>query len=119
MSNCFIGTLMMSHSQTQQADNTDPCINPGNPVFSCMINPKVKGVELMAIPKPQSVFYRTTSSDYGFHPPTYESSPCSYYPKSQRFSKDLSKGGMYCDNCFNTSLDRSRVYDLPNLQHTI
>lgn len=37
----------------------------------------------------------------------------------QRFTEDLGNCGMLRDNAFNTSLDRSRVYDCPNLQNTI
>ncbi|CAG5958391.1 unnamed protein product [Menidia menidia] len=83
---------MMSDSQRQQANDPRPCINPGNPVFSCMINPSVKSEEFGNVSKSlyRSILYRTTSSDYGLHPPTYESSPISFHPKSQAFSKQMS-----------------------------
>uniref|UniRef100_A0A3P8ZZI9 Uncharacterized protein n=1 Tax=Esox lucius TaxID=8010 RepID=A0A3P8ZZI9_ESOLU len=96
------------------------CVNPGNPVFSCMmVAPVAKDNSRVTWVKPQSLFYKTTSSDYGVHPPTFESSPCTYHPLSQRFTEDLGNCGMFRDNSFNTSLDRNRVYDCPNLQHTL
>uniref|UniRef100_A0A671V6F4 Uncharacterized protein n=1 Tax=Sparus aurata TaxID=8175 RepID=A0A671V6F4_SPAAU len=109
----------MSASQEQPLENGKTCANPGNPVFSCMMTPEVKDVRLPRRAKPQNPLYRTTSSAYGLLPPTFESSPCTFHPKSQRFTEELSKSGMYCDNTFNTALDRSRVYDCPNLQHTV
>ncbi|KAJ3596617.1 hypothetical protein NHX12_003021 [Muraenolepis orangiensis] len=66
-----------------------------------------------------SPWFKTTSSEYGALRPTSGSSPCTYHPLSQAFSKDLGQCGMYRDNSFNTSLDRSRVQDCPNLQHTL
>ncbi|MED6233159.1 hypothetical protein ATANTOWER_007652 [Ataeniobius toweri] len=104
----------MSLTEKQRAANKKPCNNPGNPVFSCMMNLTVKGEESATI-KSQSILYRTTSSDYGRLPPTVESSPCSYHPRSQTFSKQLSLGGMFQDNSFNTSLHQSH----PNVHHSI
>ncbi|XP_060734711.1 piercer of microtubule wall 2 protein [Tachysurus vachellii] len=104
----------MSHTEKHQQDHRTPCLNPGNPVFSCMLQSSASSG-----PKPQDLLYRTTSSKYGSLPPTFESSPCVYHPVSQAFSKHMGKCGMYRDTTFNTILDRSRVYDCPNLHHTI
>ncbi|XP_026167724.1 uncharacterized protein C15orf65 [Mastacembelus armatus] len=113
------GSAMMALSQEQQVENKKTCASPGNPVFSCMMTSAAKEVLPVLWLKAQNPLYRTTSSDYGLFPPTFESAPCTFHPKSQRFSEDLAKSGMFCDSTFNTALDRNRVYDCPSLQHTI
>ncbi|XP_061774031.1 piercer of microtubule wall 2 protein-like [Nerophis ophidion] len=109
----------MSSSSEKQAENTQACITPGNPVFSCTFNPSFKGPPATPWSKPQNALYRTTSADYGLYPPCAETTACTFHPRTQKFTKHLSRSGMYRDTCFNTTVDRSRVYDCPNLQHTI
>ncbi|KAJ8252418.1 hypothetical protein COCON_G00217300 [Conger conger] len=100
-------------------DSASPlCANPGNAVFSCMMQP-VTASAPSAGSKPQNILYKTTSCSYGLLPGTYESSPCTYHPVSMQFSEHLNKCGMYRNNSFNTSVDRSRVYDCLNLHNTI
>ncbi|XP_064169272.1 piercer of microtubule wall 2 protein [Anguilla rostrata] len=110
----------MSKEVQPGSNYSDPpvCTNPGNPVFSCMMQSDSASAP-SADSKPQNILYKTTSSVYGLLPPTYESSPCSYHPVSMQFSDHLNKCGMYRNNSFNTSVDRSRVYDCPNLRNTL
>nr|XP_057944172.1 piercer of microtubule wall 2 protein-like [Doryrhamphus excisus] len=113
------GALAMSASNEEQTENTQSCITPGNPVFSCTFNPSCKGPTPTPWSKPQNPLYRTTSGEYGLYPPTPETTPCTFHPRTQKFTNHLGCTGMYRDTCFNTTVDRSRVYDCPNLQHTI
>ncbi|XP_076851417.1 piercer of microtubule wall 2 protein-like [Brachyhypopomus gauderio] len=107
----------MSHTDTQQEScRSAACANPGNPVFTCARAPAHSSASAVQAPTP---LYRTTASDYGSRAPTPACSPCTYRPLSRAFSEHLGACGMYRDNSFNTSLDRSRVYDCPNLQNTI
>lgn len=99
----------MYQTEEHRQDHGAPCRNLGNPVFSCMLKTSADA----------ELLYRTTSGEYGSRAPTYESSPCVYHPLSQAFSKHLGVCGMCRDTSFNTSLDRSRVCDCPNLHNTI
>lgn len=109
----------MSASQEKQVENTEPCANPGNPVFSCMLTSEMKGRHLALWSKTQHPLYRTTSSDYGLRTQTSGTSRRAFYPKSQKFTEEIRKTGLFRDNSLNTTLDRSKVYDCPDLQNTI
>uniref|UniRef100_A0A3B3TZZ0 Uncharacterized protein n=1 Tax=Poecilia latipinna TaxID=48699 RepID=A0A3B3TZZ0_9TELE len=101
-------------SLPQEAEHVRSCSNPGNPVFSCIISSKVKEGTLGKI-HPQSVLYRTTSGDYGRLPPSFESAPCSYHPKTQSFTRQMRLGGMFHGCSMNTALDKTQLYDQPSL----
>ncbi|XP_010139937.1 PREDICTED: uncharacterized protein C15orf65 homolog [Buceros rhinoceros silvestris] len=106
------------NTEQNQAPHLTPCANPGNPVFSCMLDPKT----LMtngSLRKPQVLLFRTTSSDYGAIPPNAQLAPCTYHPVDHTFSKHLLPCGPFQDSGLNTALDRSRVCDCPNFQHTL
>ncbi|XP_034032833.1 uncharacterized protein C15orf65-like [Thalassophryne amazonica] len=111
----------MAASQEQQVHYTEekPIVSPGNPVFTCKMTPETNSQLSGQQAKQQNLLYRTTSNDYGLLSPTIETSPYSYHPKRSRFTENLNKAGMHRDTSLNTSLDRSRVIDCPNLQHTI
>nr|XP_033775639.1 uncharacterized protein C15orf65 homolog [Geotrypetes seraphini]XP_033775640.1 uncharacterized protein C15orf65 homolog [Geotrypetes seraphini] len=94
------------------------CTNPGNPVFSCMIDARAPPSK-MSLTKAHSILYKTTSDSYGALPTYCEIAPCSHHPLTQRFSDPLGICGMYRNHSFNTALDRSKVYDDPILQHTV
>ncbi|XP_069078529.1 piercer of microtubule wall 2 protein [Pleurodeles waltl] len=106
-----------SSSKKKESDELFLGVNPGNPIFSCMMPPSDSSNSLGA--KPQSILFKTTSGQYGALTPTYEMSPCVYYPMTQYFSDELGKCGMYRNHSLNTALDRSKVYDYPNFQNTL
>ncbi|XP_035755435.1 uncharacterized protein C15orf65 homolog [Egretta garzetta] len=94
------------------------CANPGNPVFSCMLDSKTIMTN-GCLTKPHVLLFKTTSSEYGAIPPTPEMVPCTYHPVDRTFSKHLLICGSFQNSYLNTAIDRSRVYDYPNLQHTL
>ncbi|XP_030045001.1 piercer of microtubule wall 2 protein isoform X2 [Microcaecilia unicolor] len=100
------------------SEEAQSCTDPGNLVFSCMIDSKSPPTK-MSLTKAQSILYKTTSGSYGAHPAYCEMAPCSHHPMSERFSQHLGICGMYRNHSLNTALDRSKVYDDPTLQHTL
>ncbi|KAI7797997.1 piercer of microtubule wall 1 protein [Triplophysa rosa] len=53
--------------------------------------------------------YQTTNQTYGSKKPTVHEMPTSFKGSSRKFSEHHLKSGMYRDNGFNTSLDKSRL----------
>ncbi|XP_012410474.1 piercer of microtubule wall 2 protein [Trichechus manatus latirostris] len=108
-----------SNSHTEvKSEQPPPCVNPGNPVFSCMLDPKTLRTAT-SLSKPQMIMYKTKSSDYGEFSPIPQFLPCSYSPKEQVFSSRLRATGFYQNNTLNTAPDRTRTLDFPNFQHTL
>ncbi|KAK5649195.1 hypothetical protein RI129_000224 [Pyrocoelia pectoralis] len=58
---------------------------------------------------PEHPLYRTTTSEYGRHPPSVHTIPTSFYPNTQEFTKALAKAGNYRNYSLNTGMDRSVV----------
>ncbi|XP_055453067.1 piercer of microtubule wall 2 protein [Psammomys obesus] len=95
-----------------------PCVNPGNPVFSCMLDPKTLHTAT-SLSKPQMIIYKTNSSQYGAFSPKPEFFPCKYNPQEQVFTNRIRATGFYQNNGLNTAPDRTRGIDFPNFQHTL
>uniref|UniRef100_A0A8D2LSE6 Chromosome 15 open reading frame 65 n=2 Tax=Varanus komodoensis TaxID=61221 RepID=A0A8D2LSE6_VARKO len=95
-----------------------PCADPGNPVFSCMLDSKILTTSNF-LTKPQPLLYKTTSNEYGAIPPTSQMVPCKFFPKDNSFTNHLFKCGLTQFNCINTGVDKSKVYDYPDLANTI
>ncbi|XP_029807612.1 uncharacterized protein C15orf65 homolog [Suricata suricatta] len=95
-----------------------PCVNPGNPVFSCMLDPKTLRTAT-SLSKPKMIMYKTNSSNYGEFLPMPQFFPCNYTPKEQVFSSHIRATGFYQNNTLNTAPDRTRTVDFPNFQHTL
>ncbi|XP_030313203.1 uncharacterized protein C15orf65 homolog [Calypte anna] len=106
------------NTEQNQSPHLPPCANPGNPVFSCMLDPKTLITDA-SWTKPQVLLFKTTSSEYGSIPPILQMVPCRYYPADNAFSKHTLTCGLYQQSCLNTAIDRSRVHDNPNLQNTL
>lgn len=95
-----------------------PCVNPGNPVFSCMLDPKTLHTTT-SLSKPKMIMYKTNSSNYGEFLPMPQFFPCYYTPREQVFSSHIRATGFYQNNTLNTAPDRTRTLDFPNFQHTL
>lgn len=59
--------------------------------------------------KVQHPFYATSACQYGSKSPSVHTLPTQFHGKSQKFSKNLGKFGMFRNHSLNTSLDRSKV----------
>uniref|UniRef100_A0A663LW10 Chromosome 15 open reading frame 65 n=2 Tax=Athene cunicularia TaxID=194338 RepID=A0A663LW10_ATHCN len=105
-------------TEQNQSPHLPLCTNPGNPVFSCTLDPKTLRTN-GSLTKPQVLLFKTTSSEYGAIPPISQMIPCIYHPVDQTFSKHLLTCASFQDSYLNTAIDRSRVYDYPNFQHTL
>lgn len=101
----FTGTAMMSASQEQRL-----CAQPENGP-SGTATPEIKDVQPPVWPKQRNWFYRTTNMDYGSQRPVFENAPCTYHPKSNKFSEHLARTRSHSNTTFNTAIDRSRVHD--------
>ncbi|XP_038668800.1 uncharacterized protein LOC119974164 [Scyliorhinus canicula] len=88
------------------------CMNPGNPIFSCMVKVPTSSYSPVPFVKPQNPLYRTTSAEYGSNDQTCETAPSVYKPLSQSFSAMIQRGGMYRNRSLNTGSDKNRVHDL-------
>ncbi|KAM6202472.1 LOW QUALITY PROTEIN: piercer of microtubule wall 2 protein [Rhynchocyon petersi] len=111
--------IISTQSQTEmKSEQLSPCVNPGNPVFSCMLDPKTL-CTATSLSKPQMIMYKTKSSDYGEFLPIPQFLPCNYTPKGQVFSSHIRASGFYQNNTLNTALDKNRTVDFPNFQHTL
>ncbi|KAM6409835.1 piercer of microtubule wall 2 protein [Rhynochetos jubatus] len=106
------------NAEQSQSPHLPLCTNPGNPVFSCMLDSKTLMTN-SSLGKPQVLLFKTTSSEYGAVPPISQMVPCTYHPVDQTFSKRILTCGSSQGSYLNTAIDRSRVYDYPNLQHTL
>ncbi|KAK2165307.1 hypothetical protein LSH36_52g06054 [Paralvinella palmiformis] len=61
--------------------------------------------------KEQHPMYRTTNREYGAREPSVHTMPTVFHAKSQQFSGDLGKCGMYRNHSLNCASDKSFVPD--------
>ena len=94
------------------------CVNPGNPVFSCMLDPKTLHTAT-SLSKAQMIMYKTSASQYGAFSPRPFFFPCKFLPQEQAFTEHLKTTGFYQNNSLNVGPDRTRTIDSPNYQHTL
>ncbi|KAM8783781.1 piercer of microtubule wall 2 protein [Rhynchonycteris naso] len=108
-----------SNADTEMKPEPLPtCVNPGNPVFSCMLDPKTLHTAT-SLSEPKMIMYKTNASTYGEFSPMPQFFPCNYTPKGQEFSSRIRATGFYQNNTLNTVPDRNRTLDFPNFQHTL
>ena len=98
-------------------EKSDLCPNLGNPLFSCVAKVEVVTDEMNKSKCYEShhPLYQTSASSYGELPATPATVPSTYHGKSQQFSQHLGKCGMYRNHSLNTSLDKIKVYDFPQM----
>ncbi|XP_049629696.1 piercer of microtubule wall 2 protein [Suncus etruscus] len=113
-----INTSASNSDRETKREQLPPCVNPGNPVFSCMLDPKIL-CTATSLSKPTMIMYKTNSSDYGEFLPIPQFFPCNYNPKGHEFSNHIRSTGFYQNNTLSTGPDRTRTVDFPNFQHTI
>ncbi|XP_036158083.1 uncharacterized protein C15orf65 homolog [Myotis myotis] len=112
-------STLASTSDTEMKPQQLPtCVNPGNPVFSCMLDPKTL-LTATSLSEPKMIMYKTNSSTYGECLPTPQFFPCIYTPKEQEFSRHLRATGFYQNNTLNTASDKTRTYNFRNFQHPL
>ncbi|XP_008845941.1 uncharacterized protein C15orf65 homolog [Nannospalax galili] len=112
-------STLASNSDTEtKPEPPPPCVNPGNPVFSCMLDPKTL-CTATSLSEPQMIMYKTSSGYYGAFRPAPHFFPCNYTPKEQVFSSYIRATGFYQNSSLNTAPDRTRTVDFPNFQHTL
>lgn len=97
--------------------------NKGNPVFSCPVPVVPPPTTVPPYRQPQDDYYqgynqtpvhpmyRTTSSNYGARAPSVHTMPLTFHAKSQEFSNQLGKCGMYRNSSLNTGLDSTNTPD--------
>uniref|UniRef100_A0A669P268 Uncharacterized protein n=1 Tax=Phasianus colchicus TaxID=9054 RepID=A0A669P268_PHACC len=91
--------------KNQTSPHPPPCTNPWNPTFSCMLESSML-LTSSSLAKPQVLLFKTASHKYSPTIPTAQMLPLMYHPLDQTFPEHLLTCG-------------SRVYDYPNLQHTL
>lgn len=112
---CEVASCQYRYGQNTGTSSTDDDYNnKGNPVFSCPVSSgqsQAQPPEEEYKQKPVHPMYRTTNTDYGAEPPTIHTVPITFHAKSQQFSNDLGKCGMYRNSSLNTGLDSSNIPD--------
>ncbi|XP_012638547.1 piercer of microtubule wall 2 protein [Microcebus murinus] len=111
-------TSALNSDTEMKPEQLPPCVNPGNPVFSCMLDPKTL-CTATSLSKPKMIMYKTNSGHYGEFLPIPQFFPCNYTPTEQAFSNRIRATGFCENNSLNIAPDRTRTLDFPNFQHTL